>query len=92
MYSRENPILALTYPHTLPNPGAALTLAHNSLSALTPGRLPGSPQYVYHQIQKFTYKDVEGHEAPLYLKPNQVAGIVVARTTESSKNYGLSTR
>jgi hypothetical protein len=59
---------------------------------LTPGRLPGSPQYVYHQIQKFTYKDVDGHEAPLYLKPNQVAGIVVARTTESSKNYGLSTR
>jgi len=59
---------------------------------LNPGRLPGSPQYVYHQIQKFTYKDVDGHEAPLYLKPNQVAGIVVARTTESSKNYGLTTR
>src|SRR5215211_3469513 len=33
MYSRENPMLGLTYPHTLPNPGAALGLAHNSLSA-----------------------------------------------------------
>ena len=59
---------------------------------LNPGRLHGSPQYVYHQIQKFTYKDSDGHDAPLYLKPNQVAGIVVARTTESSKNYGLTTR
>ena len=59
---------------------------------LNPGRLHGSPQYVYHQVQKFTYKDIDGHDTPLYLKPNQVAGIVLAPTTESSKHYGLTTR
>lgn len=56
-----------------------------------PANLPGSPQYTYHRVQRFTYKDIKGDEASLYLKPNEVAAIVVARTQQSSAIYGLKT-
>lgn len=46
-----------------------------------------SPDADYDEIHKFTYKDWEGSDAPLYLNPRQVAGIAVARA--QSRSPGL---
>ena len=59
---------------------------------LDPNNLPGSGATSYTRVQKFTYKDAEGEDAPLYLKLDEVAGIVVARTQRSNANFGLKTR
>ncbi len=53
-------------------------------------KLPGySAGTSYTDVQKFTYKDAEGEDAPLYLRLDQVAGIAVARQS-SSRIYGLT--
>ena len=54
-----------------------------------PSKLIGSSAR-YSIIQKFTYKDVDGEAAFLYLKPGEIAGIVTARV--DSARYGLTVR
>ena len=49
-------------------------------------------------VQKFTYKDIDGEDAFLYLKPNEVSGVVTARidagkyslTLHDSKVYSFN--
>jgi hypothetical protein len=43
-----------------------------------------SPDASYDEIHKFTYKDWDGNNAPLYLNPTQVAGIAVARAQSAA--------
>jgi hypothetical protein len=44
----------------------------------------------YSQVQKLTYKDADGNDAPLYLKPSEVAGIAVAISNDTGgRKYGL---
>jgi hypothetical protein len=46
---------------------------------LSRGAIDGS----YTATQKFSYKDTSGAQAPIYLNPSEVAGIVVARAEET---------
>ena len=36
----------------------------------------------YSTMQKFAYEDSDGNEAPIYLLPNEVAGVVVVPISE----------
>jgi hypothetical protein len=39
----------------------------------------------YSQVRKLTYKDEEGNDAPIYLNPDEVAGISVVPVTDGTK-------
>ena len=37
----------------------------------------GNPQSYHSALYKFTYKDVDGEDTPIYLVPDSIEGIVV---------------
>ena len=38
----------------------------------------------YDQVFRYTYKDAAGDDAPIYLNPDELAGIAVVRTLDDS--------
>ena len=48
------------------------------------------PTGMFNETHKFTYKDTQGDDAPIYLNPSEVAGIAVVRVEQYSEELRVS--